>query len=133
MNRLTILKTSWGIAITYEINEQLEFSEDSVDIFEIAPLVFVKLNNNIIDDISFKYLKAGVESIIPHIKTFPITFSIEKLEYAICDYQPEGMYYMFRKRFFENHDMEVPSISVYYDRKKNKYIFPDLTIDQIFR
>jgi hypothetical protein len=52
MNRLTILKTSWGISIIYEINEQLELNEDSVDVFEITPLVFVKLNNKIIDDIS---------------------------------------------------------------------------------
>ena len=33
---------------------------------------------------------------------------------------------MFRKWFFENHDMDVPPINVYYDKEKNRYIFPDL-------
>lgn len=126
MNRFTILKTSWGIAIFYEIKEHLNLEKDLIDIHKIAPQVFLNMNNKIIDDVSFKYLKAGIESILPYIGVLPINFTVEKLEYNICDYQPEGMYYMFRKWFFENHKMEVPSINVYYDKESNKYIFPDL-------
>lgn len=126
MNRFTILKTSWGIAIFYEIKEHINLEKDLIDIHKITPQVFLNMNNKIIDDVSFKYLKAGIESILPYIKNLPINFTVEKLEYNICDYQPEGMYYMFRKWFFENHKMEVPSINVYYDKESNKYIFPDL-------
>lgn len=126
MNRFTILKTSWGIAVFYEIKEHLNFDKDLIDIHKITPQVFLNMNNKIIDDVSFKYLKADIESILPYIGVLPINFTVEKLEYNICDYQPEGMYYMFRKWFFENHKMEVPSINVYYDKESNKYIFPDL-------
>jgi hypothetical protein len=126
MNRFTILKTSWGIAVFYEIKEHINLEKDLIDIHKITPQVFLNMNNKIIDDVSFKYLKAGIESILPYIKNLPINFTVEKLEYNICDYQPEGMYYMFRKWFFENHNMETPPINVYYDKELNKYIFPDL-------
>lgn len=129
MNRLTILKTSWGIAIFYEIKEIVNFDKRDTNIKEISPLVFLKLNDIIIDETSLKFLKRGVESIIRYIETFPVCFSLEKLQYNICDYQPEGMYYMFRKWFFEKHNMEIPAINVYYDKEKNKYIFPDLIPD----
>lgn len=33
---------------------------------------------------------------------------------------------MFRKWFFENHNIEVPSINVYYNNELNKYVFPDV-------
>ncbi|WP_027386240.1 hypothetical protein [Chryseobacterium gregarium] len=126
MDKLIILKTSWGIAIFYEIKELLDLNKDSTSTYEIFPSVYLNLNDNPIDNVSLEYLKAGVISIIKYIKTFPIIFSVEKLEYNICDYQPEGMYYMFRKWFFANHKMEVPSINVYYDKEANRYIFPDL-------
>ncbi|KMQ61889.1 hypothetical protein ACM40_06080 [Chryseobacterium sp. BLS98] len=129
MDRLTILKTSWGIAIFYEIKELLDLNENSVNIHKIAPQVYLKLNDNIIDNISLNYLKKGIKSIIQYIDIFPVIFSIEKLEYNFCDYQPEGMYYAFRKWFFENHNMEFPIINVYYDKETNKYIFPDLTVE----
>jgi hypothetical protein len=127
MDKIIILKTSWGIAILYEIKElHEELKKNSDHTYEILPSVYLNLNDNIIDDNSFEYLKAGIQSIVQYINTFPITFNIEKLKYNICDFQPEGMYYMFRKWFFENHDMDVPPINVYYDKETNRYIFPDL-------
>ncbi len=127
MDKIIILKTSWGIAILYEIKELLEeLKKNSDHTYEVLPSVYLNLNDNIIDDNSFEYLKAGIQSIAQYINTFPITFNIEKLKYNICDYQPEGMYYMFRKWFFESHDMDFPPINVYYDKETNRYIFPDL-------
>lgn len=126
MNRFTILKSSWGIAIFYEIKELFDVGKDSINTYEIFPSVYLKLNDNPVDNISLDYLKAGVVSIIQYIKTFPVIFFIEKLEYNICDYQPEGMYYMFRQWFFEHHGIEFPPINVYYNKKINQYIFPDL-------
>lgn len=127
MDKIIILKTSWGIAILYEIKElHEELKKNSDHTYEILPSVYLNLNDNIIDDNSFEYLKAGIQSIAQYINTFPITFNIEKLKYNICDFQSEGMYYMFRKWFFENHDMDVPPINVYYDKETNRYVFPDL-------
>lgn len=127
MDKIIILKTSWGIAILYEIKELLEeLKKNSDHTYEVLPSVYLNLNDNIIDDNSFEYLKAGIQSIAQYINTFPITFNIEKLKYNICDCQPEGMYYMFRKWFFESHDMDFPPINVYYDKETNRYIFPDL-------
>ncbi len=125
MDRLNIAKTSWGIVIFYEIKELLDL-EDASDVYEVLLSVYLKLNDQVLDNASVEYLKAGIKSIVQHVKIFPVTFSIEKLKYNICDYQPEGMYYMFRKWFFENRNMDVPSIDVYYDKETNRYIFPDL-------
>lgn len=126
MNRFTILKTSWGIAIFYNIKELLNFEKDDNDTYEVYPLIFLKMNEKVIDEVSLKYLIKGVKSVVQYVKISPICFSIESLDYNFCDYQPEGMYYMFRKWFFENHNMEVPSINVYYNNELNKYVFPDL-------
>ncbi|MDQ1160193.1 hypothetical protein QE422_000561 [Chryseobacterium sp. SORGH_AS 447] len=126
MNRLIISKTSWGIVIFYEIKELLDLSKDANDVQEVLPSIYLKLNDQKLDDVSFEYLMAGIKSIIQHIKISPVTFSIEKLQYNICDYQPEGMYYMFRKWFFETYDMEMPPINVYYDKEVSRYVFPDL-------
>ncbi len=126
MSKFVILKTSWGIVIFYEIEEIFIFNKSDIDILEILPQVFIKLNDINFDNQSLDYLKMGVKSIKQYIKTLPICFSIKKIDYSICDYQPEGMYYMFRKWFFENHNMEVPIINVYYNKELNKYIFSDL-------
>lgn len=119
MNKLTIVKTSWGIVIFYEIKELSDLSKDTSDVYEVLPSVYLKLNDQVIDHISFGYLKAGIKSIVQYIKIFPVTFSIKKLQYNMCDYQPEGMYYMFRKWFFENHNMGVPPINVLYNKETN--------------
>ncbi|MCU7612972.1 hypothetical protein N0B16_00825 [Chryseobacterium sp. GMJ5] len=128
MNRFTILKSSWGISIFYEIKELIGVDVKSKDTYEINSSVFISLNCKTIDAISLEYLKAGAKSIIPYLKSFPTTFVIEKLEYNICDYQPEGMYYMFREWFFKSNNMDIPPINVQYDKEANKYLFPDLLI-----
>lgn len=127
MNRLTILKTSWGIAIFYEIKEIENFNKDEENVHQINSQIFLKLNDIILDNISLEYLKKGIQSIAKYVKK-TICFSIDELEFNICDYQPEGMYYVFRKWFFEKHNMETPPINVYYDSETNKYIFPDLSL-----
>lgn len=43
MNRFTILKTSWGIAIFYNIKELLNFEKDDNDTYEVYPLIFLKM------------------------------------------------------------------------------------------
>lgn len=126
MNEFVILKSSWGIAIFYEIREIINHNQNDENLYEVSPSVFVKLKSPLLDKSSLEYLKKGIQSVIQLIKEFPVCFSIEKLEYNVCDYQPEGMYYMFRKWFFESHNMELPPINIYYDKETNKYIFPDL-------
>lgn len=126
MNEFIILKSSWGIAIFYEIKEIINHNQNDENVYEITPSVFIKLKSDLLDTISLEYLKKGIQSIIQFIKEFSVCFSIEKLEYNICDYQPEGMYYMFRKWFFESHNMEIPPMNIYYDKETNKYVFPDL-------
>ncbi|WP_294300346.1 hypothetical protein [uncultured Chryseobacterium sp.] len=37
MNKLTIVKTSWGIVIFYEIKELSDLSEDTGDVYEVLP------------------------------------------------------------------------------------------------
>lgn len=124
MNKFIILKSSWGIAIFYDIKEIINHNDKNM--YEVSPSVFVMVKSNFLDNSSLEYLKKGIQSITQFVKIFPVCFSIEKLEYNVCDYQPEGMYYMFRKWFFESHNMEVPPINVYYDKETNKYVFPDL-------
>lgn len=126
MNKFIILKSSWGIAIFYDIKEIINHNQNDKNMYEVSPSVFVMLKSNFLDNSSLEYLKKGIQSITQFVKIFPVCFSIEKLEYNVCDYQPEGMYYMFRKWFFESHNMEVPPINVYYDKETNKYVFPDL-------
>lgn len=126
MDKFIILKSSWGIAISYEIIEIINHNQNDENENEVSPSVFVRLKENSLDNSSLEYLTKGIKSITQFIKIFPVCFSIEKLEYNVCDYQPEGMYYMFRKWFFESHNMELPTINVYYDKETNKYIFPDL-------
>lgn len=126
MDKFIILKSSWGIAISYEIIEIINHNQNVENENEVSPSVFVELKENSLDNSSLEYLAKGIKSITQFIKIFPVCFSIEKLEYNVCDYQPEGMYYMFRKWFFESHNMEVPPINVYYDKETNKYVFPEL-------
>ncbi|WP_313002358.1 hypothetical protein [Chryseobacterium gleum] len=126
MDKFIILKSSWGIAISYEIIEIINHNQNDENENEVSPSVFLRLKENSLDNSSLEYLTKGIKSITQFIKILPVCFSIEKLEYNVCDYQPEGMYYMFRKWFFENHNMELPPINVYYDKETNKYVFPDL-------
>ncbi|MCE4067128.1 hypothetical protein LXM63_18655 [Chryseobacterium gleum] len=126
MDKFIILKSSWGIAISYEIIEIINHNQNDENENEVSPSVFVRLKENSLDNSSLEYLTKGIKSITQFIKIFPVCFSIEKLEYNVSDYQPEGMYYMFRKWFFENHNMELPPINVYYNKETNKYVFPDL-------
>ncbi len=90
MNEFIILKSSWGIGIFYEIIEIINHNQNDENVYEITPSVFIKLKSDLLDIISLEYLKKGIQSIIQFIKEFPVCFSIEKLEYNICDYQPEG-------------------------------------------
>lgn len=128
MDKLRISKTSWGIVIFYDIKEVLNFNENSDDIIKISPKIFLKLNNNRIDENSMKYLEAGIKSILHHIQVFPVCFSIENLQFNFCDFQSEGMYYMFRKWFFEHHGIHNPPVNVSFDKDKNRYVFPDLML-----
>ena len=125
MDRINITKTSWGIVILYRISEKDDFEENAYNMFQVRDNVLFNIHQKI-DNLSFKYLKYGVESILNFIHTDKQVCFFINIEYNICHYQPEGMYYMFRKWFFETHDMEMPPINVYYDKETNRYIFPDL-------
>lgn len=126
MDRLNITKTSWGIVLLYNIYETDQFNRDQSNTFKIKDNIFFNIDKKKIDDLAFKYLSQAIESILQFVKNGkPICFFID-LEYNFCHYQPEGMYFMFRKWYFEKHNMEVPPINVYYDKESNRYIFPDL-------
>lgn len=125
-NRFVILKTSWGIAIIYDITETEYFDKSSDDVFKIKDNIYLKINKKEIDNESYNYLIKAIEFIANDIGTSKICFKINSLHYNECNYQPEGMYYMFIKWYYETHNKEISPINVYYDKETNKYIFPDL-------
>jgi len=123
-NRFTILKTSWGISIFYEIEKTLSFDPSEDGVKNVYGNVFFKVDKALDIDSLF-FLKKGIEAMKPFIEEEKVCFNI-KVDYNITDFQPEGMYYMFTKWFRETNQMEEEQINVHYDKEKNRYIFPDL-------
>ncbi len=57
MNEFIILKSSWGIAIFYEIIEIINHNQNDENVYKKTSSVFIKLKSDLLDTISLEYLK----------------------------------------------------------------------------
>ncbi len=51
-----------------------------------------------------------------------------KVEFAETDFQPEGLYYGIAKWASDHFHFTLPDYSVYFDKKENRYKFPDIEL-----
>lgn len=94
MDSLLILKSSWGIAIHYEVEELTLFDPDDSDTYLIEGALFVKVNKVRLGDNAFSFLKKGIQHMIPHMENKKVCFHMKQLLFSSCDIQPVHVYQM---------------------------------------
>ena len=125
-NRLIILKSNWGIVIIYDFEIMEEFEVNSKDVYHLGKKIYIKVDKQSFDSKSFHFFIEGVKKVLPLIREDGVCFHVKKIEYNYAHYQPEAMYYVFKKWYCESQGIKMEPINVSYDKEKNRYIFPDL-------
>lgn len=131
---LKILKSTWGISI------QLTALHKESNLVSSKYFITdrIGLNNNLIGirlsekEIimlisGLRWVSEEIENKIEGNKS--IVIELVKLELADTDFQEEGLYYGIAKWASDHFHFSLPHYSVNFDKKDNKYIFPEIDLN----
>lgn len=116
-----ILKSSWGI--------WLQITGTSIPNDNTEHLFKVNLNKLNLFPEELEYINSGFEWIAPIIEKKTLlksTIEITKIQMILTDYQKEGLFYGIVFWLSEHFNFEMPKFEYEFDRKMNKYVFPEL-------
>ncbi len=116
-----ILKSSWGI--------WLQITGTSIPNDNKEHLFKVNLNKLNLFPEELEYINSGFEWIAPIIEKKTLlksTIEITKIQMILTDYQKEGLFYGIVFWLSEHFNFEMPKFEYEFDRKMNKYVFPEL-------
>ena len=129
-----VCKASWCINICiYGYCSDFRLQTDKNNCISVCDRIWISINENQLDryrkiyseDIPF--LIKGIQYVQKQIRQnseFQNTLiTIDGLLYSICDFQKEGLIAGMIEWCAKAYNFEIPSISVEFDKSKNKYLF----------
>jgi|GEM_PF-1234551 len=122
-------KSSWGISIwlTGEIFSISDYKKGGL--IRVSPFLCIALETSLILSLEeFNYLVKGLQLVADEITkkmeektTFVI--KIVKLEFALTDYQPEGLAYAVANWLAQEFHFTFTGSPIIFDKINNRYIF----------
>ena len=126
-----LLKTSWGIVIFLDI-EELKDPEILVSDIGICENIYLRINYESVrvNQSMIKWISQSIVdlsgALYPIIKRSIVCYNIKSLNFPYTDFQEEGLYYAVQEALAKYYKITLTGNDAYYDRIKNKYIFPHL-------
>jgi hypothetical protein len=124
--KFQFLKTSWGIFIDVNIEEDnnIELSDNYVT-DEIY--LRVEWTSGIFKEEIIEWFARAIKDNLEKIELRgKVCFDVSDIDFNDCHFQEEDFYYVMQAWLAQRYNFELPALDAYYDRDKNKYIFPSL-------
>ena len=126
-----LLKSSWGIAVTIdmiEIRHDLPMGSD----YKINDKIILRakgFKHLTVEQVCY-WVGKGIEDLATSISAkLPdqhIIYDLRSVDFSYTDFQLEGLYCAAQGWLGQYYDFEFPDMNVFFDKIKNKYVFPDL-------
>lgn len=119
-------KTSWGIFIDIDIEEDNNILLSDA---HVTDNIYLRVDwpLGIFKEEIIEWFAQAVKDSIEKIKEIHVVcFNISNITFNDCHFQEEGFYYVMRAWLAKRYNFELPPLDAYYDKEKNRYIFPSL-------
>ncbi|MFT3680409.1 MAG: hypothetical protein QM791_09070 [Ferruginibacter sp.] len=123
------LKTSWGIVVTIDVQEST-VGKKAGDI-QLLENVYCRINTSSLEQPVITYwFSLAINDFYNRYPVFTkkevVCYEINSLEFSHTDFQEEGLYYAMHGWLSQNYETVTENTDAYYDKEKNRYIFPKL-------
>jgi hypothetical protein len=119
-------KTSWGIFIDLNIEEDYNVIPSDVQITDEIYLRVEWISGIFKQEITEWFARAIKDNLLKFELTGKVCLAISNIDFNDCHFQEEGFYYVMQAWLAKRYNFELPALDAYYDRDKNKYMFPSL-------
>ena len=124
--KFQLLKTSWGIVIFINVEEDTNITNtDSHATDEIY--LRVEWTSGIFKEEIIEWFTRAIKDNLSKIElSGKVCFDVSDIDFNDCHFQEEGFYYVMQAWLAKRFNFELPPLDAYYDGDKNKYMFPSL-------
>ncbi|MBO9702363.1 MAG: hypothetical protein J7604_19285 [Sporocytophaga sp.] len=130
---LRVMKSTWGISIRltarliddeskssqYFVTDKIGLSTNSIGIKLVEEEILMLTSG-------LRWVSNEIEKRIEPDKF--VVIELVKVEFAEADFQSEGLYYGIATWASEHFDFTLPNYEVHFDKRENKYKFPDIEL-----
>ncbi len=134
-----VLKTSWGIVVSLDMEEIPTISPLPADI-KINEQIYLRIGEINKEETHARWeeiekwvslaIKHAVDDIIPHLTT-NVCFYVKHVDMHILHSTEEGIYCAARGWLIKYYGLNMEQVPVHYDKAANKYIFDIPTTEQL--
>ncbi len=126
--KFQVLKSSWGIVIFVDINDQLS-NNILLNSIKISDNVYLKIEGEMTissEVVNFWFRKAILDvedNLREQFNNLKVCFCVTTIEFVHTDFQEEGLYCAILGWLEKRYDIPIPQIKIEYNSERNKYIF----------